>query len=461
MEFIACRLWAARLLVALVAYAMSVYGVYIAVERLSPGRPGFVSLLDIMVLLLAVPLIPAAASIVVFYSTRSFTASLSIPVTYIIIASMSPFFQMLLLSLWATVLALASLIVLSQFKGGFREPLLDVARAPRTWSPTALASAALTLYLSDQLLLSRLELGCEFKTLYYASTIAAALIASSSSTTLPESLTLGLLSGLGPLGLLATAAYSSMRPLNPPECVGVRVGSLVGFTSKVSEARALVPAKGYRAGGELLACSRGGHAILELEEPWIIWVYGRNASLIGGSIMEMLGGGAVIRLGSIGPPIEALESKLDEALRSLRERKTTEIPLGGVEPPEARIVLAPSLAHSLAGRGVGTILLDLQGLPLRQEDVAKVSFETSKKVGRLIVALSEIPWTEPRLAPLGPARSSAFIIASLSDPAQAETIARILSPAQAESLKEYLVRGDVLIAYPGCGKSLIAFQVRL
>ncbi|MFN4046300.1 MAG: hypothetical protein ACK4H7_03055, partial [Acidilobaceae archaeon] len=317
-----------------------------------------------------------------------------------------------------------------------------------------------TIYLSDQLLLSSLEMGCKFKTLYYMSSIAAALIASSSSTTLLESLTLGLLSGLGPLGLLANAAYSSTRPLNPPDCEGVHVGSLLGFTSKVSEVRALAPAKGYRAGGELLACSRGGRAILELEEPWIIWVYGRNAPLVGRSIMEMLGGGTAISLGSMGPPIEALESRLEEALRELRDRKTTEIPLGGVEPPEARIVLAPSLAHSLAGRGVNTVLLDLQGLPLRKEDVAKVSFETSKKVGRLIVTLPEIPWTEPRLAPLGPARSSAFIIASLPDPAQAETIARVLSPVQAESLKDYLVRGDVLIAYPGCGKSLIAFQIR-
>ncbi len=459
MEFIACRVWAARPLVALTAYAMTAYGVYIAVERLSLSLPGVVSLLDIMVLLLIIPLIPAAASIVVFYSTRSLTASLSIPITYIIIASRSPLFQVLLLGLWATVLALLSLIVLSQFRGGFREPLIDVVRTPRTWSPTALASAALTLYLSDQLLLSRLGLGCDFKTLYYASSIVSAIIASSSSTMLLESLALGLLSGLGPLGLLAATAYASTRPLNPPECGGVHVGSLIGFTSKVSDVRALIPAKGYRAGGEVLACSRGGSAVLELEEPWIIWVYGGNASLIGRSIVEKLGGGASIRLGLIGPPIEILESRIDEALRGLRGGKIAEIPLGGVEPLEARIVLAPSLASSLASRGVYTILLDLQGLPLRQEDVAKVSFETSKNVKRLIVALSEIPWAEPRLAPLGPARSSAFIIASLPDPAQAETIARVLSPAQAESLKEYMVRGDVLIAYPGCGKSIIAFQI--
>jgi replicative superfamily II helicase len=61
------------------------------------------------------------------------------------------------------------------------------------------------------------------------------------------------------------------------------------------------------------------------------------------------------------------------------------------------------------------------------------------------------------IAPRGPAKTAAFIVTKLTDPQQAENIARTLAPRQATHVKEALLKGDIAIAHPGCkGKTIIA-----
>jgi 1,6-anhydro-N-acetylmuramate kinase len=60
------------------------------------------------------------------------------------------------------------------------------------------------------------------------------------------------------------------------------------------------------------------------------------------------------------------------------------------------------------------------------------------------------------LAPRGPAKTAALIVTRLTDPQQAENIARTLTPRQVSHVKEALLKGGIAIAHPGCkGKTII------
>jgi hypothetical protein len=126
--------------------------------------------------------------------------------------------------------------------------------------------------------------------------------------------------------------------------------------------------------------------------------------------------------------------------------------LGGIEPYEARIALLPSIAETL--KPAKTLVLE--AVAVDRDQMLKLVFETSRKHPRLVIALPEIPWAGEMLAPRGPAKTAALIVTRLTDPQQAENIARTLAPRQASHVKEALLKGDIAIAHPGCkGKTVI------
>jgi uncharacterized protein YbaP (TraB family) len=126
--------------------------------------------------------------------------------------------------------------------------------------------------------------------------------------------------------------------------------------------------------------------------------------------------------------------------------------LGGIEPYEARVALLPSIAETL--RPARTLVVET--VAVDREQTLRLAFETSRKHPRVVVALPEIPWAGEMLAPRGPAKTAALIVTRLTDPQQAENIARTLTPRQAAHVKEALLKEGIAIAHPGCkGKTII------
>jgi hypothetical protein len=99
----------------------------------------------------------------------------------------------------------------------------------------------------------------------------------------------------------------------------------------------------------------------------------------------------------------------------------------------------------------------VETIAVDREQTLKLAFETSRKHPRIVITLPEIPWAGEMIAPRGPAKTTAFIVTKLTDPQQAENIARTLTPKQTTHIKEALLKGDITIAHPSCkGKTIIA-----
>jgi hypothetical protein len=198
-------------------------------------------------------------------------------------------------------------------------------------------------------------------------------------------------------------------------------------------------------------CSQKSKAILELEEPWIIWVYGVESRRVAEAIALNQGGGVILSLEEQGPSIAEIERAAREALGQALGG-VARIGLGNIEPYEARIALLPSIAETL--KPAKTLVLE--AVAVDRDQILRLAFETSRKHPRIVIALPEIPWAGEMLAPRGPAKTTAFIVTKLTDPQQAENIARTLAPRQATHVKEALLKGGIAIAHPGCkGKTII------
>ncbi|MFZ8795350.1 MAG: hypothetical protein ACO2O2_15930 [Acidilobaceae archaeon] len=446
---VGCSRWPLRVLLVVAVYIASAYMIYDAVGRLAIAtlRPGVELLVYTIFYNVIIVVVSLASTIVILYTTGSLIAASSTPLTLLLVALSSPY-RWVLASSIALVLVLLGLLVLARTaRGGMFEPVFDLLARPRV-SPTALSASAVALYTSWALVGSRIP--CELSTLYVVPAVAGALIASTASYSLIESLLLGLIAGLGPLGLAFTASYASLKPLRLEPCEGVIVGELLGFTEVASRPRALLPVTGEPR-GSMVVCSQKSKAVLELEEPWIAWVYGVESRRVAEVIALNQGGGVVLSLEDPGPSITEIEGALREALgQSLGG--IARVGLGGIEPYEARIALLPSIAEIL--RPARTLVLE--AVAVDRDQMLRLAFETSRKHPRLVIALPEIPWAGEMLAPRGPAKTAALIVTRLTDPQQAENIARTLTPRQATHVKEALLKGSMAIAHPGCkGKTII------
>lgn len=451
-----CRMWPFRFALVALVYLVAIYIIHgtVSVFHLTfrPGIEAFISIIFYQLILL---IVTVASSTVILYVTGSLLTTATIPLGYVILVLASPLRMLLLVNIAITLALVAVLAFVLQIRGRLGEPVLDMLYNPRI-SPTALAAASLSLYTSWHLIAPR-GAPCEAQLLYALTSILAALVASVTSSSLPESLALGFLAGLGPFGLASTLAYATFKPLKPPVCDGLEVGNLLGFATTTSPTRALIQARtGPR--GAIIACSQHSKAILSVEEPWIIWVYGLESRSLAYRIAERMGGGVALRLGAPGPGIADVEVRAREAVEKARSGGLGEVNLGGVEPLELRLAVAPTVAE-LAST-TKTLVVDVD-IPLSQDSLLKLAYEISRRHPRTIMVLQEIPWREAMIAPRGAARSSAFIITRLGDPVQAEAIARALLPRQAEGLRDLMLKGEVLVAYPGCNGNLVVLQPRV
>ncbi|MCX8196305.1 MAG: hypothetical protein N3F67_04430 [Acidilobaceae archaeon] len=313
----------------------------------------------------------------------------------------------------AGALALAAL-----FFRRIGEPIVDLFSDPRGWSPTALASAAVSLYAID----SFLGAPCELGAIFYASSLLSALLSSIMARGVAEALVLGAVSGLGPLGLTLVLLYSSFRPLPTRKCAGVDVGELVGYRSHACVNRSMFSTKDDAWRQEVMACSQRGRALLELQEPWILWVYGKSSRSVAEAIARRLGGFKIV-------------SERDSSLK----------------PRALRLAELQAEASSVDG----DVWLDLPG-DLQPEEIQALAFDVARRARRVIVTVPEVPWKEG-LMPRGPARGVGVILAGLEDPAQAERAAQVLLPGS-EGAREKMVEGSLLFGFPGCGSTLLAFK---
>ena len=447
-----CSRWPLRLSLAVLAYIASTYMLYeVAVQLDLATMVGVETLIAIVFYNSMVIASSLASSLVILYSTGSVIAMSGVPLSLLMISISSPYRLVLLTSLLVTLIIVGAVVFVQQARGRLAEPVFDFTYKPRL-SPTALAAAAVTLYTSWSLISP--EGSCEPVVAVYAiASLVAAVIASFSSYTILESLIVGGLAGLGPLGLVVTASYASLKPLKLEGCKGVEVGELLGFTEVASRSRALLAVAGG-ARGSFMVCSQPSKAVLDVEEPWILWVYGLNSRVVAESVALKLGGGVVLDLDARGPQIAGVEEALKSALNQASSGGLARVGLGGVEPLDVRLALLPSLVEALGG--VGVLVLELT--ELQRDALLKLVFEVSRRHGRLIVALPEIPWGREMLAPRGPARSSAFIVTRLSDPLQADIISKALLHGHSERVRDVLLDGTIFIAYPGCGGRIIAFK---
>ncbi len=445
-----CSRWPLRVLFVVLTYIISTYMIYDAIGRLALTiRPGVEVLVFIVLYNSIIAVVSLASTVIIMYTTGSLIAASSIPLSLVMLVLSSPYRWVLASSLLLVLAVLGLLILVQVARGRLAEPVIDLVVKTRL-SPTALVAAALTLYISWSLIASRAL--CELSTVYVASSIAAAFIASVSSYSIWESLVLGAIAGLGPLGLSITASYASSKPLVLEPCSGVYVGELVGFVEVASRSRALLPVTGEPR-GRIMVCSQPSRAVLEVEEPWIIWVYGLDSKRVAEAIALNLGGGVALSLEEPGPRITDIEKAVGEALEQA-SGGVAKIGLGSIEPYEARIALIPAIAETL--KQAKTLILEV--LVPSREQLIRIAFETSRRHPRLIVTLPEIPWSGETLAPRGPAKTSAFIVTRLTDPQQAENIAKTLLPRQSSELKEAILTGKIVIAYPGCKNKLIAIK---
>ncbi len=448
-----CSRWFLKVVFVTVIYVISAYTLYEVVSRLDLfTRPGievvaYVILYNTMILVVSI-----ASIVVIFYMTGSFIATSSFPLLLLLLVLGSPYRWILLPSLLITLALLGLLIFLESIRGRLTEPLFDFLVKPRL-SPTALAASALILYTSWNLI--GLRTSCELELIYVTSSLIAALIASISSNRIYESLIVGALAGLGPLGLIITASYASFKPLKLGVCSGVEVGELQGFMWSASRSRALLDVIGEPR-GNLMVCSQPSKAVLEVKEPWILWVYGLESRSIAESIALNLGGGVILDLETPGPRITELDKAIEEALKQTLGG-VVRIGLGSIEPLETRIAITPSIAETLKD----TRTLILETIPLQKETLLKLVFELVRKHPRVIVTLPEIPWIGETLAPRGPAKTTAFIVTKLTDPLQASTISKTLLLKQYEKAKEALMKGTLTLAYPGCGSRIIAIKPQI
>ena len=438
-----------RLSLAALAYAISTYILYEFAGRLDLAMRVGVEALTAIVFYNSMFIASSLAStLIILYATGSVIAMSGVLLSLLLIVVSSPYRAVLLTSLLVTLIVVGALVFIQQARGRLEEPVFDFASKPRV-SPTALAATAVTLYTSWSIL--GFKGSCELTAfIYTVSSLVAATIASLSSYTVLESLILGGLAGLGPLGLVLTAGYASLKPLKLEVCKGVEVGELIGFTEAASRSRALLPVAGEPR-GSIVVCSQKSKAILELEEPWIIWVYGVESRRVAEAIALNQGGGVVLSLEEQGPGIAEIERAAREALGQALGG-VARIGLGNIEPYEARIALLPSIAETL--KPAKTLIVET--IAVDREQTLKLAFETSRKHPRIVIALPEIPWAGEIIAPRGPAKTAAFIVTKLTDPQQAENIARTLTPRQTTHIKEALLKGDITIAHPSCkGKTII------
>ncbi|MEM1873710.1 MAG: hypothetical protein QXF57_03885 [Acidilobaceae archaeon] len=409
-----------------------------------------------------VPGIALEASPIVCY-ILAFAASLALLLlTGSIVASTSFLvFSLVLMDLSLAVFALLALLsastlwAVSRLRRFSHEPLLDTLTLDISkWSPTALASAALTFYLSRTLLEWSLE---PWEDAVYSLAVAAsALLASASSSSLAESLTLGVVSALGPLGLAITSTRLSLKPLRVDSCEGVFVGELIAIEARVSTSRGLIP---YHSGASrVLACTERSRATLKLSEPWILWGYGSLARAVALERV-MPGSRAILSLCREGPRVSDIEKALEEAMARRRDERDIVVDLGSLNPVEIRVAYALSVARELAERGVArVVVIDASECFVPRERLEDIVSEAPRFARSLVILLSDLPWGAQRLAPRGSATSSGFIACGLQDLAEARSIASILAPEAAEDLARLLLEGRLCIGYPGCRGELVVFR---
>lgn len=445
-----CRIWPLRFALVASVYIVAIYLLHSAISVFHLAfRPGIEAFLSIIFYQLILLVVIVASSVVILYVTGSLITTATIPLGYILLVLPSPLRMLLLVNVVVTLALVAILAFILQVRGRLGEPVLDMLYNPRV-SPTALAAASLSLYTSWHLIAPR-EAPCEAQLLYALTSALAAFVASVSSSSILESIALGVLAGLGPFGLASTLAYASFKPLRPPACEGLEIGSLLGFATVTSPTRALIQARtGPR--GTVIACSQQSKAVLRVEEPWIIWVYGLGSRSLAYRLAERMGGGVIVRLGAPGPGIADVEVRAREAVDKARGGGLGEVNLGGVEPLELRLAVAPTIADLASAAKALVVEVDT---PLGQDSLLKLAYEISRRHPHTIMVLQEIPWREAMIAPRGAARSSAFILTRLGDPVQADSVARALLPRQAEGLRDMMLRGEALVAYPGCNGNLI------
>ncbi|MEM0497323.1 MAG: hypothetical protein QXR22_03895 [Acidilobaceae archaeon] len=408
--------------------------------------------------IISILVITLISMIIIVYTTRSFIIAVPAATSFVLLASFNPRLQLAILILVAisTIIAIFSAIII--YRGKFGEPLTDILKGPTRWSPTVLALTALILYIIDAIILGRFQ--CPLRILYYSTSLISSIIGASISTKPYESIGLGLISGLGPVGLTITLAYASFKPLDPPKCNGLDIGELVGFSSFSSVTRALLRTRVGDWRQKIIVCSAYSKAVLELEEPWILWVYGRRSRIVSESIARRLDGALIINLGAPKAAIEDIEDRIRSILEEIRSGNIAEVSVGGLEPVEVRVALTLSIYDYIERLGIENIVIDLEGVNIDTNNIFRLVFEAVRRAKRVIVSLPDIPWTEPRISPRGPAKSSGFIIAGLADPKQADSLANALAPSNAEDLRDIMIKGSTLVGFPGCDNRLIVFNLK-
>lgn len=389
--------------------------IYVLALPLPPSLAPFYNIVTALIL----SLLALFLSLLIAFLARStlvaVSATASIPVAAAL-AGAQVLRDHLLALLGSSVSMVAAILLFSR---RVSESSLDFARGPSSWSPTALASAALSLWLVT----SSYDFPCEVSVLLVSLVLPSAVLSSLVSRNVGESLLLGALSGLGPVGLTLTAIIASFRPLPPLRCEGIDVGELLGYTHYSSVNRSMTRAGGEEWRQEIIACSQRGRAIVALQEPWLLWIYGRDSDRVAERLTKKLGG-----FRKVGG-----ESSGSKALRF------------------------PELYADISALGDQSVWLDLRLSGLREEEVEALAFEAARRARRVVVTLSEVPWKDASLSPKGPARSAGLIFAGLEDLGQVERVAQALSP-NSEGLRENLAKGYPLFAFPGCEGKLIAFK---
>ncbi|MEM1846618.1 MAG: hypothetical protein QW065_03245 [Acidilobaceae archaeon] len=408
--------------------------------RVAPG-------LAIDVSLLAPYILSLIFSIGLLIASSSLLASLSLAVSSLLFVHLSFYYFVALALSSATILT-----TLTKLRGSLSEPSLDLVKKDLAeWSPIALSSAGLSLYVLSFFLDLRLEPWAEL--VYAVSSLVSALISSASSRSLQESLVLGTLSALGPLGLAVVSVWFSLRPIPPSSCEGVVVGELVALEANVSSARGAIAYS--KRSDRVFACSERAEAVLKLMEPWILWGYGELARKA--VLKRVLSESSVyLNLCRGEFKLSEVEEEIERALSQKAKRLSLE--LGSISPIEVRVAYALSLAKSLAGKGFEAVAVDVSECSIPEEELGRIASEAPRFAKKVVVFSSGLPWGTRKIAPKGSAASSGFIAGGFRDPAEARSIAELVAPEAVGELTRLLLEGRIGVGYPGCRDEFIMFE---
>ncbi len=279
--------------------------------------------------------------------------------------------------------------------------------------------------------------------IHVAGAAGAGVLYTRLSRSLYESILVGAVLGLGPLGSLIALAPQAFRPLPPLECEGIPIGRLVGYTARSSPTRLIVS-----AGEEGIACSTGV-GVLEVSYPTVIWLY--SADPLRDSTKVARGPALIVDLIEPGPDATGVEEEASTASYTVKQGGVGRIRLGSIEPLESRIAVASGILSSMkldawvviaGSRSMGPELIKLA--------------TSLRNIKRVIIAVDGL--VSRSLAPAPPGYSSGLIVSRLSDPGDQETVARSLLGGGVGVVRRLMDMG-VSLGYPYCGGRVMAVML--